>query len=83
MTITYSESNPEVRNCVPWNFGVKIGPKRTFNQKQVLAIPFLFDHEARIRAIQILLRRPKIKNTVRYLGVDIEVALKLAEKTES
>lgn len=33
-------------------------------------------------AIQILLGHSKIENTVRYLGVDIEDALELAEHTE-
>lgn len=35
-----------------------------------------------LRAVQILLGHPKIENTVRYLGVDIEDALLLAERTE-
>ena len=35
-----------------------------------------------LRAIEILLGHTKIENTVRYLGVDIEDALLLAEKTE-
>ena len=35
-----------------------------------------------LRAVQILLGHTKIENTVRYLGVDIEDALTLAEETE-
>jgi len=35
-----------------------------------------------IQAIQILLGHSRNENTVRYLGVDIEDALILAEKTE-
>ncbi len=35
-----------------------------------------------LRAIQMLLEHTKIENTVRYLGVDIEDALTLAERTE-
>tara|TARA_R100000365_G_scaffold3656_1_gene13135 strand:+ start:1507 stop:1848 length:342 start_codon:yes stop_codon:yes gene_type:complete len=35
-----------------------------------------------LRAIQILLEHTKIENTVRYLGVDIEDALLLTERTE-
>ena len=35
-----------------------------------------------IRAIQILLGHTKTENTVRYLVVDVEGALLLAERTE-
>jgi len=35
-----------------------------------------------LRAVQILPGHAKIENTVRYLGVDVEDALLLAERTE-
>ena len=35
-----------------------------------------------LRAVQILLGHAKIESTVRYLGVDVEDALALSEKTE-
>ena len=35
-----------------------------------------------LRAIQILPGHTKIDNTVRYLGVDLEDAIVLAERTE-
>lgn len=35
-----------------------------------------------LRAVQILLGHGKIENTIRYLGVDIDDALTLAELTE-
>jgi integrase len=35
-----------------------------------------------LRAVQILLGHTKIENTVRYVGVDVEDALRLAEATD-
>ena len=35
-----------------------------------------------LRAVHILLGHSKIENTVRYLGIDVEDALALAENTE-
>lgn len=37
---------------------------------------------ADVRAVQILLGHTKIENTVRYLDVDVEDALTLAEHTD-
>ncbi len=44
--------------------------------------PVQFEINADTRARQILLGHTKIENTVRYLGVDIDDALTLAETTE-
>ena len=36
-----------------------------------------------IRAVQLLLGHTKVDNTIRYLGIEIEDALKLSEETDS
>jgi site-specific recombinase XerC len=42
----------------------------------------IYKQTGNLRAVQILLGHTKIESTVRYLGVDIEDALTLAERTE-
>jgi integrase len=42
----------------------------------------IYNATGNLRAVQILLGHTKIENTVRYLGVDIEDALTLAEHTD-
>jgi integrase len=42
----------------------------------------IYKQTGNLRAVQILLGHTKIESTVRYLGVDIEDALELAEGTE-
>ena len=43
---------------------------------------YRYKQTGNLRAVQILLGHTKIESTVRYLGVDIEDALALAEGTE-
>jgi integrase len=42
----------------------------------------IYKQTGNLRAVQILLGHTKIESTVRYLGIDIEDALALAEGTE-
>jgi integrase len=42
----------------------------------------IYKQAGNLRAVQILLGHTKIESTVRYLGVDVEDALELAEATE-
>jgi site-specific recombinase XerC len=44
---------------------------------------FIYKQTGNLRAVQILLGHTKIESTVRYLGVDVENALALAEGTEA
>ena len=44
--------------------------------------PIIYRATGNLRAVQILLGHSKIENTVRYLGIDVEDALALAENTE-
>jgi site-specific recombinase XerC len=42
----------------------------------------IYKASGNLRAVQILLGQAKIENTVRYLGIDVEDALTLAEGIE-
>ena len=62
-----------------------VGPRRveygTHSMRRTKAA-MIYKATGNLRAIQILLGHSKIENTVRYLGVDIEDARLLAERTE-
>jgi integrase len=61
--------------------GLKVSEYGTHSLRRTKA-SIIYKATGNLRAIQILLGHSKIENTVRYLGVDIEDALTLAEKTE-
>jgi len=45
-------------------------------------VSLIYKATGNLRAVQILLGHTNIENTVRYLGVDIDDALTLSERTE-
>ena len=53
----------------------------THSQRQT-KVSIIYKRTGNLRAVEILLGHTKIESTVRYLGVDIEDALLLAEGTE-
>jgi len=58
---------------VPWNKGKLIGQKP----------PLLLKHVwANLRAVQLLLGHTKVESTVRYLGIEVDDALAIAEKVD-
>jgi len=42
----------------------------------------IYRHTKNLRAVQLLLGRSKLESTVRYLGIEVEYALEIAEQTE-
>ena len=59
--------------------GAKITAQHSLRRTKAAMI---YKATGNLRAIQILLGHTKIENTVKYLGVDIEDALELAEHPE-
>ncbi len=66
-----------------WVTGIGLRPEDygTHSLRRTKA-SIIYKQTGNLRAVQILLGHSKIENTVRYLGVDIEDALHLAECTE-
>ena len=66
-----------------WVVGIGLRKEeyRTHSLRRTKA-SIIYKATGNLRAVQILLGHTKIENTVRYLGVDVEDALALAEGTE-
>ena len=66
-----------------WVIGIGLRPEDygTHSLRRTKA-SIIYKQTGNLRAVQILLGHTKIESTVRYLGIDIEDALHLAESTE-
>jgi integrase len=66
-----------------WSEGIGLQPQEygTHSLRRTKA-SIIYKATGNRRAVQILLGHVKIESTVRYLGVDVEDALELAERTE-
>ena len=66
-----------------WVVGIGLQPQEygTHSLRRTKA-SIIYKATGNLRAVQILLGHEKIESTVRYLGVDVEDALELAERTE-
>ena len=67
------------------NWAVKLGLNAdyycTHSMRRTKAT-LIYARTRNIRAVQILLGHPKLDNTIRYLGVELEDALRLSEQTD-
>lgn len=61
--------------------GLNVREDRTHSMRRTKA-SLIYKATGNLRAVQILLGHTNIENTVRYLGVDIDDALTLAERTD-
>lgn len=61
--------------------GLNVHEYRTHSMRRTKA-SLIYKASGNLRAVQIMLGHSNIENTVRYLGVDIDDALTLAERTE-
>jgi integrase len=66
-----------------WVAGIGLRPEDygTHSLRRTKA-SIIYKATGNLRAVQLLLGHAKIESTVRYLGVDVEDALSLAEHTE-
>jgi hypothetical protein len=68
------------RNCLPVRLPNKIAQRASVNG--VCHSMTIYCRTRNLRAIQLLLGHTKLESTVRYLGIEVDDALEIAEQTE-
>ena len=63
------------------SIGLDTGPYGTHSMRRTKAT-LIYRRTKNLRAVQLLLGHAKLEHTVRYLGIEVEDALELAEQTE-
>ena len=67
----------------PWNKGKLLGQKPRLKLKEIWAIRIRLQLARRARELALFnLGRTKLESTVRYLGIEVDDALEIAEQTE-
>jgi site-specific recombinase XerC len=82
ITPTFPCSNNEQSSADTWvSFRWKLHPEMG-QFWMVLNTTLIYRRTKNLRAVQLLLGHTKIESTVRYLGIEVDDALELAEQTE-
>ena len=76
-----------------WNKGKLVGQKSPLKLKEIWATrihtlrrtkaTLIYRRTKNLRAVQLLLGHTKLESTVRYLGIEVDDALEIAEQTEA
>jgi site-specific recombinase XerD len=66
-----------------WVSGIGLDPlKYATHSMQRTKATLIYRRTGNLRAVQLLLGHQRIESTVRYLGVEVDDALEIAEKTD-
>jgi site-specific recombinase XerC len=63
----------------PWNSGVR---SRCASPQRKSDATLIYRRTGNLRAVQLLLGHTKIESTVRYLGIEVDDALVIAEQVD-
>ena len=76
-------TRPYARLVSRWVGGIGLDPRKfaTHSMRRTKAT-LIYRRTGNLRAVQLLLGHSKIESTVRYLGVEVDDALEIAEKID-